>query len=521
MSRAAPVAAVCDRRVGGFGGHGPPLQAVLLVASLLGAVMADARGATPAFFDGLRARAQLLAQKPYLADTRQIPAWLRDLSYDDYRIIEFDAVQSIWRREGLPFQVQFFHPGNLFRHVVNVSELRDGRVVSIPFRRDLFNYHSLKTRELPESLGFAGFRLLYPLNRPNDELGSFLGASYFRMLCERAAYGISARGLAVNTAEPMPEEFPRFTEFWIERPAPDAKTITLYALLDSESVTGAYRFIIAPGADTTMDVRAVLFCRKPVKVFGLAPLTSMFWRGENSKSNADDFRPEVHDSDGLLLRTAGDEWIWRPLTNPRAVRTMSFSDENPRGFGLLQRDRSFDHYQDIEAAYHIRPSAWVEPLGKWGRGQVRLVELPTPNEFNDNIVAFWVPEALPPAGEPLELEYRLHWFLDHIGPSVGQVVATRHARGLEHEAAIERFIVEFAGAELSGLAADAAVAPAIEVGRGAKLTYSTLQKNPFNDTWRVAFGLKPDGSGTPVELRCALRRSGRALTETWSYLWQP
>ncbi len=471
-------------------------------------------------FGRLQRRAQQLAAQPYAPpDRNRVPEWLRTLSYDNYRIIEFDAAHSLWRKEKLPFQVQFFHPGQLFNRVVNISEVRDGRAEPVAFRQDFFNYHQLKVGELPETLGFAGFRLLYSLNRPNDELGAFLGASYFRMLCQKAFYGISARGLAIDTAEPTGEEFPDFTDFWIERPDAKAKTIAVDALLDGPSVTGAYRFVIVPGADTVMQVHAVLYLRKAVKVLGAAPLTSMFWRAESSNLPiGDDFRPEIHDSDGLLMHTGSDEWIWRPLINPKGVSVVAFADENPRGFGLIQRDREFDHYRDLEAHYHLRPSTWVEPTGKWGRGSVRLVELPTKNEFADNIVAFWTPEKLPAIGEPLELDYRLHWHLDdRIHPPAGYATATYHQRTYEHE----RFLVDFAGAELDKLGADANVEPVVTVGPTGELTHTSIQKNVYNGTWRVTFVVKAGGSGKPVDLNCHLRRGSDVLTEKWIYLWQP
>jgi periplasmic glucans biosynthesis protein len=376
---------------------------------------------------------------------------------------------------------------------------------------------------IPETMGFAGFRLMFPFDgpdTPHNEVGSFAGASYFRFLNRRAAYGLSARGLAVNTAEPEPEEFPMFTEFWFERVEPQAKSMQVYALMDSLSVTGAYQFTITPGDSTIVQVKATIFCRKNPNLFGVAPLTSMFWHAENSDT-ARDFRPEVHDSDGLLMHNGAGEWIWRPLVNPRHVRVSAFSDENPRAFGLLQRDRDFENYQDLEASYHLRPGAWIEPIGKWGRGTVRLVEIPTSRETDDNIVALWVPEKLPPPGEPIELEYRMHWFIDQIGPPAGYVRSTRHGKSAHYEPGFERFVVDFQGKQLESLKPDAKIEHLVTVSGGGTLNHSSLQKNAINGTWRVAFTVKPDGSGKPVELRCFLRMEPDVLTETWSYLWQP
>lgn len=478
-------------------------------------------------FATLRERAQKLAASPYVPPQGEVPAWLKQLSYDDLRLIEFDGRHSLGFQEKLPFQVQFLHPGFLFDKTVHLFQVRNGVAQAVPFKREAFKYRSVKSGEVPETLGFAGFRLMFPFDgpgTPHKEIGSFAGASYFRFLSRDAAYGLSARGLALDTAEPTPEEFPVFTNFWLDQGDASAKRMRVYALLESESVTGAYQFTVIPEKSMTIEVKAVVYCRRNPKVFGLAPLTSMFWHGENSDVTRD-FRPEVHDSDGLLMHNGAGEWIWRPLVNPKHVRVAAFSDENPRAFGLLQRDRNFENYQDLEASYHARPSAWVEPIGKWGRGSVRLVEIPTGREFDDNIVALWVPETLPAPGQPIEVEYRLRWFLDGFGSPAGYVRSTRHGRSAAYEPGLERFVVDFDGAKLQATKDDpkavAKVEQIVTVGGGATLNHSSLQKNPINGTWRVAFTVKPDGSGKPVELRCFLRRSGESLTETWSYLWQP
>jgi glucans biosynthesis protein len=287
-------------------------------------------------------------------------------------------------------------------------------------------------------------------------------------------------------------------------------------------VAGAYRFVITPGPTTVMQVKAALYCRKNPAVLGIAPLTSMFAHGENTGWSRHDFRPEVHDSDGLLLQTGAGEWLWRPLLNPAQVRVVSFTDSNPRGYGLLQRDREFTHYDDLEAYYHQRPSAWVEPVGEWGRGAVRLVELPTPDETNDNIVACWVPAQLPPEGEPINFEYKLHWMMDPgERPPGGYVDSTRQSAVLSQPDQ-RRFIIEFKGPKLDKAPDGAKFEGMVTVGEGAKLIGSPVtQKNNFTDTWRVAFVVQPDGKGRPVEMRCFLRNKQHVLTETWSYLWNP
>ncbi len=500
-------------------------RALALTATFLFSALFRAEAADPKFdFESLIARARALAARPHVPPKGEVPAWLRTLSYDDLRLIEFGGQNSLWYDEKAPFQVQYLHPGFIFDKMVHLHEVRGGRARPIPFRREYFNYRTVKSGEIPADLGFAGFRLMFPFGGPgtrHNEMGAFAGASYFRFLSPEAAYGLSARGLALNTWEPEGEEFPAFTEFWFEHAGnAQAKTMNIYALLESDSVTGAYRFTVMPGALTEVLVKATLYCRRNAKVFGIAPLTSMFWHAENSHTPRD-FRPEIHDSDGLLIHNGAGEWIWRPLVNPAGVRVSAFADDNPRAFGLLQRDRDFENYQDLEASYHARPSLLVEPIGKWGKGAVRLVEIPTTTEFDDNIVAFWAPDKLPPPGQPIEVEYRLTWGLDKIGPPGGAVRATRHGKSARYEPGFERFVVDFDGAALRAMGMDAKIDHVVTVGAGGKLNHASLQKNPINGTWRVAFTVKPDGTGRPVELRCFLRSGNDSLSETWSYLWNP
>jgi glucans biosynthesis protein len=497
-------------------------RTVFFLAAGLAASWSGGRCADEVFdFEVLRYDAKMLAAKPYAPRPSSVPEALLKLSYDQFRDIRFRPAESLWRRDRLPFELQFFHPGFNFDQTVQISTVRGKAAEPVPFSPSLFDYGMNRVPSVRSTMGFAGLRILYPLNKPGDEVGAFLGASYFRFLCQRTVYGLSARGLAINTGEPGGEEFPVFREFWVERPLPDSKTLVVYALLDGPSATGAYRFSIAPGAETVTEVHEVLYCRRNPAVLGLAPLTSMFWHGKNTNVSYDDFRPEVHDSDGLMMYTGAGEWIWRPLTNPNSSRIVSFSDENPRGFGLIQRDRQFEDYQDLEAFYHLRPSAWVEPIGRWAKGAVRLVELHAQDESTDNITAFWVPESLPQVGDPIELSYRIHWSMDQIRPPAGFAVATRIGRTKTHEPELERFFVDFDGAYLSKQGPDPLIEPVVTAGPGASVVNSTVQKNPFNGTWRVAFALKPDGTGLPVELRCFLRKPPHVLTETWSYLWQP
>lgn len=499
------------------------VAALVLAVAALGVALVRAE---PVAFDYavLQNRARELAEAPYVKQEGRVPAWLlpQQINYDQHRDIRFRTDRSLWREDQLPFQVQFFHPGWIFHETVQIHELDGSREISFPFSSRFFDYGKNHfTEAIPSDMGYAGFRIHHALNTPQylDELVVFLGASYFRALGRGQHYGISARGLAIDTAAPTGEEFPVFREFWLQRPGAADTAVEVFALMDSRRVTGAYRFTIHPGDDTVMRVKATVFLREPVGRLGLAPFSSMFWHGENSGTTNGDYRPEVHDSDGLLAHLDGGEWLWRPLDNPAQVETAVFGADNVLGFGLLQRDRNFDHYQDLEAHYHQRPSVWVEPVGDWGPGAVTLIELPTPDETMDNIVAFWTPKVSPEVGEPYEFEYDLHWLTDMgARPPGGYTVATRPSTVMGRPD-LKRIVVDFGGPVLAKLTEG--VKGEVTAGEGATIEGIVAQRNPYDNTWRLAFELKPDGTGRPVELRAFLRKADDVLTETWTYLWHP
>lgn len=483
-----------------------------------------------ALFNAIEARAKALAQNNFKPIDAQIPAELANMSYDQYRSILFRPEASLWRGESL-FEIQLFHPGFLYREPVVLHMASSEGEPSLKFKQDFFNYvgqAEALAGKAPENIGFAGFRVHYPLNTNEykDEFLVFQGASYFRLVGPGQVYGLSARGLAIDTAESSGEEFPVFREFWLIKPAPDETRLVLYALLDSPSVTGAYRFEVTPGAPTEMNVEARLFARRDIKKLGVAPLTSMFHHGENTTRFVDDFRPEVHDSDGLLVAAANGEWIWRPLSNHRALRVSSLVDENPRGFGLLQRDRDFNHYLDMEADYELRPSLWVIPQGNWGKGRVELVEIPTDSEVNDNIVAYWVPEQAFKAGESRRFSYRLRTFDQHLAEQGGaRVLRTRIGWGAvpgqsnPPPRSKRQFIVDFAGGELENLSADVPLEAELQKNSGT-ITDLMVMRLPDQKTWRVSFKLEPEGNNL-VDMRMFIKLRDQRLTEVWSYVWYP
>ncbi len=480
-------------------------------------------------------QAKEVSAAPFQSPAADLPEVLQEknLNYDRYREIRFRREKALWHEDGLKFWVEFFHPGYIFREPVHVWEFTDKAAQNIRFVQDFFDYGSLDIKDqIPVNTGYAGFRLLYPLNKAEamDEVAVFQGASYFRLLAKGLRYGQSARGLALDCGGDGQEEFPLFTRFWLGKPEPGVEAVTLYALLDSVSCAGAYAFTIKPGETTSVDIEATLFFRskengaRETKVVGLAPLTSMFWFGENTEGKPADYRGEVHDSDGLLLHTAADERIWRPLCSSEKTKRYSvFEASGVKGFGLLQRDRDFRSYQEIFNFYHQTPSVFITPKGNWGAGEVHLVELDTVDEYKDNVVAFWVPKTLPAPGEPFHFAYNLSTggaIVDAL-PSHDIVEATRVGVDI-HNRKTQQFAVDFVGPKLAGLTEESPPEAAVSCSENAHIAACTVHRNPFAEGWRVMIKLEPHGEKpTPVSLRCTLKNGDAVLTETWDYLWTP
>ena len=524
-----------------WGARFEPMSAFAIPRSTRGAALRRATaallaacgiGAQAAVFDDVAAQAQKLALQPYRAEvvaakvTPGSAAASAAMTYDQFRDIRFRPDHALWRDQHLPFEVMFFHPGFVHTETVKIHEVdAQGPARPIDFDPAVFDYGHNPLPAPGTFTGYAGFRVHYAINRPDlkDEVIVFLGASYFRAIGKDQRYGLSARGLALDTVGGRNgEEFPRFTEFWLEKPAAGATTLTVEALLDSPSATGAYRFVITPGAETTVDVQSRLYLRRGVSTFGLAPLTSMFLSGEN-QPRPGDFRPEVHDSDGLSVESGSGEWLWRPLANPSRVFTTSFALPSLKGFGLMQRDRSFADYQDTEARYELRPSAWVEPQGDWGPGRLELVELPTPDETNDNVVAYWVPAQAPAPGRALEFAWRIHWQGAHMQrPPGAWVTQTRVGRSYAKLSADERqLIVDFEGPALDALPADADVQAVVTPVANAEVLQSTVYRNEAGRTWRLALRIRQRRDDQPIELRAFLQHGHDILSETWSHVIPP
>ncbi len=477
-------------------------------------------------FEQVGARAQQLAGKPFIAPPKNVSGAIAGLTYDQQRDIRFNPARSTWRDARLPFELAYFHQSGSVDTPVRIHEIVGSTTHDIHFDPKAFSYgaNHLDANDL-KGLGFAGFRVHYPLNTAQykDEVIAFLGASYFRAVGAGQRYGVSARGLAIDTALGSGEEFPFFSEFWIQRPAAADQTLTIYALLNSKRVAGAYRFVLKPGVNTAIDVKARLYLRENITKIGIAPLTSMYFFGENQHAQGEDYRPEVHDSDGLSIHSGTGEWIWRPLVNPRRLMVTSYALTNPAGFGLMQRDRSFGNYEDLESHYQLRPSVWVEPKGNWGAGRVELVQIPTPDETNDNIVAFWVPATAPRPGLPLDIEYRLLWQKEvEQRPPLSWVTQTRRGHGWRQKQDDSiAMLVDFDGPALKKNTADEKIEAVINSDANGKILETNMIRNEQRGGWRMTVRLQRIDDKLPVELRAYLKNSANTLSETWSYILPP
>ncbi len=478
-------------------------------------------------FEDVQRRARELAAAPF-APSPALPDALQKLDFDAWRDIRFRADKALFTNNNSPFRLQTFHLGHLYRRAVTVNTIREGIATPIPYAGGLFDYGRTKfEKPLPVNLGFAGFRLHYPLNDPKvfDEIIAFLGSSAFRLLGRGQRYGLSAHGLAVNPGAEG-EEFPYFHEFWVETPEAGAEKATFYALLDGESLTAAYRFDLTPGVDSTLDVSLVIYPRRAVHKLGIAPLSSVFLYGENDRRFTGDYRPELHDSDGLLMNAGNGEWIWRPLRNPARQEVSAFLDRDPRGFGLIQRDRTFEHYQDLDLGYELRPSYWVEPREGWGEGRIELIETPATDDTSDNITATWVPNAPVEAGKPIALAYRITASLDmrRLSPNARAISTYQtqaRAQG-SHEPIVpgsRRFIVDFAGGELRYFQTQPDLVEFVPSTSSGSITRAFIVPNPQTGGFRAAFDLTL-APGETAELRGFLRAHNRALTETWTSPWR-
>ncbi len=505
----------------------------------------------PFDLEAVRKLARERATTPYTAPADSLDPFWKNLNYDQHRDIRFDMEKGLWSKEGRGFSLDYFHPGWTAKNTVTVSEVVDGKATAATFDRGRFNYGKQVIPEnIPSPAGYAGWRARFPLNSKEymDEFLVFLGASYFRSIPAKAPYGASARGLSINSGLPgVPEEFPVFQNFWVQRPEPDAKTLTAWALMDSPSATGAFQFVVTPGPETTMAIDGEITLRQPVKQLGIAPFSSMFWFGEGTYPRPLDFRPEVHDSDSVLMELCTGAWHLRPLeTTKGQFRHCVFTLDQPRSWSLLQRDRSFSSYQDLEAHYHDRPSVRVEPLAGMDKGKLHLIEMPTDDETNDNIILLYEPEQHPEIGKPYAFKYRLRWMRDPQPHGLFSVRATRVGTPVQQ---LNRmlFTIDFAlpltpEKKLGDRKWDDVTGwkPIVTIGnQEIKLIHAGLTdvsmanvddlpigmgRDPavhMPQVLRAFFVIEPPASALSSELTCELQtKDGAVKSERWVYLWQ-
>jgi glucans biosynthesis protein len=490
-------------------------------------------------FEALKERAANMAREVYLAPAKPHPEIINKIDYAAHGLIRFKPELALFGDDPKAYPATFFHLGRFFPKKVIINWLENGKARELLYSDDYFEMpKDSPAHRLGHDVGFAGFRLqenpLHNGKRRELDWVAFLGAAYFRAVEETGHYGMSARGVAIDTAVPgKTEEFPDFREFWIEAPHENDRNAIAYALLDGPSITGAYKFILTRDAGVTIEVEKHLYLRKSVSQLGIAPMSSMYWFSETRKPAMADWRPEVHDSDGLQMWTGAGERIWRPLNNPQRVITSAFKDSDPKGFGLIQRDRNFDHYLD-SVYYDLRPSLWIEPLGAWEAGEVQLVEIPTDSEIHDNIVAMWVPEAKAEAGQQFSYRYKMHWQSKEPDQGgIARVVATRLGQGgrygIDFPNEARKFLIEFEGDALVKLPRAALPEQVVTASRGEIVSAGGVEpirpdfKIAWDEPsarWRTQFDLKVTGD-EPLEMRCYLKNGNDILTETWLYQYHP
>jgi len=470
-----------------------------------------------------------IARKRSLTEYQAPPVANKDngLDYDDYKKVNFDPTRAVWKDEAHGYELHPLPMGWLFKRGIDISVVEGAERLPLQFSAlDFPGLAEARTAERgavanDQPVAISGFRLNGPLNSPDkaDEIIVFQGASYFRALAKGQTYGLSARGLAIATASPAGEEFPEFTSFWVEKPSEPGEPIVIHALLDSPSVAGAYRFAVRSGNETVVRVDATLFPRKPLDNVGLAPLTSMNLVSPLTPGRIIDFRPRVHDSQGLAIHNANGEHVWRPLSNPRTLQISSFQGSSPKGFGLIQREREFASYEDLEARYERRPSVWIEPEGKlFENGEVVLVEIPSEKEWHDNIVAFWRPRTRIEPGQTTTFSYTMRWRADVPEVEQAGLFVSQSRLGSAHAEDEDslRFVIDYAAGRTFSEGAELPEA-SVESSAG-KVGKVTLQRNPETGGARASFVFEPGGSDAS-ELRLILTEDGRPAGETWLYRW--
>jgi glucans biosynthesis protein len=463
--------------------------------------------------------ARALAKQPYKPMPADLPDIFRNLGYDQYVAIRQRPGTAIFAGDSIGFALEPLHRGFIYSTPMQINLVSQGQARRLVYDPSWFDLGAIAVpRELGD-IGFSGFRVLTQRDANGlAELATFQGASFFRAVAPGQAPGTMARAMSIKTADPRGEEFPAIRTVWIERPTLAENRLVIHALIDSESLTGAYRFTLRPGEATLIDTECTLFARAAVDSYGLATMSASVVSGQMGLRRCDDLHPSVAEIAGLQMLTGNGEWVWRPVANRQTLQISTFVDEKPRGFGFLQRDRAFDHYQDDDQHWEARPSLWIEPIGEWAAGGVQLVEIPSESEANDNVIGFWKPREPLAAGSETTFAYRQFWcWSPPVRPDLAVAVLSREGRGTT--AKRRRFLVELRGDALGGFAKAEEITPKLTATPGSILSARAFL-SPESKSCRVLFELDPGGESYS-ELRLVIEAAGKPISETWLYRWTP
>lgn len=480
-------------------------------------------GAAPFDPQSLVEMARTLVKRPYRAPSADLPEAFANLSFEAYVGIRNKPAHIVWLNENAGYAIELLHRGFIFSAPMQIGVVESGQARRIAYDAAAFDFGATKPPAESKDIGFSGFRVLRTREgEAASEVAIFQGASFFRALAKGQNYGVAARGLSVRTADPKGEEFPVFRGVWIEQPTLGDNMLIIHALLDSESLAGVYRFTLRADDACIIDTEATIFMRAAVDNIGLATMAGTYVTGPLDRRRSDDVRPAVFDVAGLQMLNGRGEWLWRPISNRETLQISAFVDENPRGFGFLQRDRDFNRFLDDDVHWERRPSLWIVPLGDWGPGTLTLVEIPSDSEINRNIVAYWRPRAGLLAGAEASFAYRQFWCWSP--PERPPSATALHARsgrqpGATAGARRRRFIVEFSGDVFGDAQRNQEIAANLAVSQGSvsmpRIFVSSERKN-----CRVLFDLEAGGEPSS-ELRLFLEAAGKPISETWLYRWTP
>lgn len=461
-----------------------------------------------------------LSKRPYKAPAADLPDAFGNLNYEQYVSIRNQPGTAIWSGDNLGYAIEPLHRGFLFTTPVQINVIEGGHVRTLAYRATDYDFGQIKAPLDTKDIGFSGFRILQTRQDASVEIAIFQGASFFRAVARGQNYGVTARGLAIRTADPKGEEFPVFRAFWIEQPSLATNSLVVYALLDSDSLSGAFRLTFRGGEATICDTECTLFPRVAIENIGLGAMSATFLSGSLDRRRSDDVRPNLFDVAGLQMLNGHDEWLWRPIASRETLQVSGFQDENPRGFGCLQRDRDFSKFLDDDHHWEMRPSLWIEPIGDWGPGSVNLVEIPSDSEVNQNVVVFWRPKPGLAAGSETAFAYRQYWcWAPPDRPSLATVSVSRAGRqpGAASNSKRRRFLVEFTGDVFTDGAQAQDIVPNLSAGPGSIIAVRSFI-TPARKSFRVLFDVEA-GSDPLLEMRLQLEQQGKPISETWLYRW--